>query len=349
MKISDPVRMATIKEVAKRARVSVGTVSNILSDLVPVSPKLRDRVMTAIKELDYHPSHIARSLKIRQTKMLGMIIPDITNPFFPQLVRGAEDAALKHGYLLVTFNTDDRVDREERVLSVLRARRVDGILLVIAHNTARSLHIERTIDAGVPLVCLDRIPSGIKVDAVATDNKKGAEVCVRHLISAGHKRIAMITGPMDVRTAQDRLDGYKVALRQARMRVDPELVLHGDYHLESGYRLAKDLLLRRNRPDAIFASNGMMALGVVKALEETRLRCPEDISIAAFDDLPMADVYRPHLTAVAQPAYETGRRGAELLIRRIENLETNAKTIEILLDPELKIRESTAPRTKPGR
>lgn len=333
--------MATIKEVAKRAGVSVGTVSNIISQTVPVSPKLRERVLGVILELDYHPNHFARSLKTKQTKMLGMIIPDITNPFFPQLVRGAEDAALQHGYMLVTFNTDDRMEREEEVLAVLRSRRVDGILLIIAHTVGRSLHIERTLAAGVPIVCLDRIPPGLPVDSIATDNRKGAEVCIRHLLSMGHRKIAIITGPMDLRTAQDRFEGYQSALRQAKLKPDPGLIVQGDFHLESGYRLAKDLLLRHTRPTALFVSNGMMALGVVKALEETHFRCPHDIAVATFDDLPIADVFRPRLTAVAQPVYEIGRRGVELLIQRIEGRLPNKKPVRILLDPELKIREST--------
>jgi LacI family transcriptional regulator, galactose operon repressor len=333
--------MATIKEVAKRAGVSVGTVSNIISQRGTVSPNLRERVLSVIRELDYHPNHFARGLKRKHTKMLGMIIPDITNPFFPQLVRGAEDAALQHGYLLVTFNTDDRVEREQEVLAVLRSRGVDGILLTIAHTVGRSLHIERTLEAGVPIVCLDRIPPRLPVDAIATDNQKGAEVCIRHLLSIRHRKIAIITGPMDLRTAQDRFEGYQSALREAKLKPEPDLIAHGDYHLESGYRLAKDFLLRRTRPTALFVSNGMMALGVVKALEETRFRCPHDIAVATFDDLPIADVFRPRLTAVAQPVYEIGRRGVELLIQRIEGRLPNKKPIQILLDPELKIREST--------
>jgi LacI family transcriptional regulator len=157
----------------------------------------------------------------------------------------------------------------------------------------------------------------------------------------GHKKIAIITGPMDLRTAKDRLEGYQSALREAKLRPDPELIVRGDYHLESGYRLAKDLLLRRERPTAMFVSNGMMALGAVKALDETRFRCPQDIAVAAFDDLPIAEVFRPRLTAVAQPVYEIGRRGAELLIQRIEGRAPSQKPIQVLLDPELKIREST--------
>ncbi|MCI0423012.1 MAG: LacI family transcriptional regulator, partial [Acidobacteria bacterium] len=296
--------MATIKQVAKRANVSVGTVSNVLSDSPQVNPLLRARVLAAIRELDYHPDQVARSLKVRQTKMLGMIISDITNPFFPQLIRGAEDAALAHGYLLVTFNTDDRVEREKQALSVLRGRRVDGVLLIVAPAKGDNTHIKATMAAGVPIVCLDRLPHGIQVDSVSTDHIKGAQVCVRHLLSQGHRRIAMITGSMELQTAQDRLEGYKAALKEARLKIDPEMLREGDFRLEAGHRLTKDLLLQRVRPTALFVSNGMMALGAIKALEETQLSCPKDIAIAVFDDLPLAGVYRPYLTSVAQPTHE---------------------------------------------
>jgi DNA-binding LacI/PurR family transcriptional regulator len=275
--------------------------------------------------------------------MLGIVIPDITNPFFPQLVRGAEDAAMRRGYMLVTFNTDDRTDREAQVLSVLRARNVDGVLLVIAHTEAKSPHVAEAIASGLPIVCLDRIPSDLLVDAVATDNRKGAEMCIRHLLTLGHRKIAIITGPMDVKTAQERLAGYKAALRDARLPADPELILEGDFRLQSGHRLAKALLLRKHRPSALFVSNGMMALGVVQALEEVGLDCPTDIAVAVFDDLPMAEVYRPHLTAVAQPAYEIGSQGAELLINRIEGKKPERERVRVLLEAELRIRESTRP------
>jgi len=333
--------MATIKEVAKRANVSVGTVSNVLSQSPRVNPVLRAQVQAAIRELDYHPDQVARSLKVRQTKMLGMIISDITNPFFPQLIRGAEDAALARGYLLVTFNTDDRIEREKQALSVLRGRRVDGILLIVAPSKGDHTHIKATLAAGVPIVCLDRLPHGIQVDSVSTDHIKWAQVCVRHLLSQGHRRIAMIAGSMELQTAQDRLEGYKAALKEARVKIDPELLREGDFRLETGHRLAKDLLLQRLRPTALFVSNGMMALGAIKALEETQLSCPKDIAIAVFDDLPLAGVYRPYLTSVAQPTYEIGRKGAELLIQRIEGKLTTAKPVRILLESELNIREST--------
>ncbi len=333
--------MATIKEVAKRANVSVGTVSNVLSGAIRVSPLLMERVCKAIRELDYHPNHVARSLKIKQTKMLGMVIPDITNPFFPQIVRGAEDAALKNGYLLVTFNTDDQTEREKQVLSVLRSRRVDGVLLAIAHDTTDISHVTDMIGAGIPVVCLDRIHGKLKVDSVTVDNIKGSQTCVRHLISMGHRRIAIITGAMGLGTARDRFRGYKMALEEAKLKVDPEMIKEGNFRTEGGYLGAKELLLQRDRPSALFVSNGMMTLGVLKALEEIGLCCPRDIALATFDDLAVADVFRPHLTAVAQPAYAIGCRGAEILIEKLEGRLPGGKSLRVLLDPELKIRESS--------
>lgn len=334
--------MATIKDVARQAGVSVGTVSHVLSGTVPVRTVLRDRVHAAIHKLDYHPNYVARSLKANRTKTLGMVISDITNPFFPQVVRGAEDCALKHGYLLNTFNTDDQVEREQQVFSLLRSRRVDGILLVVAPSPAGDVaHIRKMVEAGIPVVCLDRIPQGIALDSVSVDNIKGAQICVRHLINKGHRRIGIITGSLSLQTAKERLEGYRSALRGASIKPEPGLILEGDFREGSGYRLGKDLLLSHQPPTAIFVSNGMMAVGVVRALEEIGLECPGDIAIASFDDLPLASAFRPHLTAVALPAYQIGNKGAELLIKRVREL-TTCKHLTIRLDSELIIRESTS-------
>jgi len=333
--------MVTIKEVARRAKVSVGTVSNVISGRTNVSEKLRTRVLDAIRELDYHPNHVARSLKISRTKMLGMVISDITNPFFPEMARGAEDAALERGYLLITFNTDDRLDREEQHLAACRSRRLDGVLLVSAPNRGAVSHIERTIDAGIPIVCLDRVPPRISVDIVSVDNVRAARICTRHLLEMGYRDVAALTGSMELQTAADRLKGYKEALREAKARVNPDLIREGDFREGSGYRLTKELLLRRSKPSALFVSNGMMTLGVLRCLEEMRLRCPDDIGIATFDDLPYLSAFRPRLTAVAQPAYEIGYSGAELLIKRLEGVITDRKPVKIQLQAELKIRESS--------
>jgi LacI family transcriptional regulator len=335
--------MATIKEVAKKAKVSVGTVSNVLSGSSRVSPASRERVTKAIRALDYHPNHIARSLKTRQTNLLGMVISDITNPYFPLVARGAEDAALEHGYSLVASNTDHQIEREKRVLSVLRNRRVDGILLVVAPNGGDITHIENTVASGIPIVCLDRIPIGLKLSSVTGDSIQGTEMCMRHLISMGHRIIGMITGPLQLQNAVDRLQGYRNALHEARLKEDTALIKKGDFKFESGYLLTKQIMLGPRRPTALFVSNGVMGLGALKALKEMAIRCPEDLALAIFDELPGSGSFSPAVTAVVQPAYDIGYKGAKLLIQHIESGKP-ATPVEIRLGAELRIRESTQTR-----
>lgn len=335
--------MATIKEVAKLAKVSVGTVSNVLGGSVRVGPAVRDRVLKAIERLDYHPDHFARSLKTRQSHMLGIVISDIGNPFFPQLTRGAEDAAIKHNYLLVTFNTDDQLEREKRVLSVLRSRRMDGILLVVAPNGGQVQHIEKTIAAGIPLLCLDRIIHQLPVSCVAVDNVAGAEMCVRHLLSVGHRKIGMLTGNLQLQNAVERLQGYENALREAQIPIDRDLILEGDFRVEGGYLLTKKMWLGGKKPTALFVSNCMMGLGVLKALREMGVGCPDDVALAVFDEVPGNGSFYPEITTVVQPAYEIGYKGAELLIEQIERGGPDYKPVEIRIQPELRIRESTLP------
>ncbi len=336
--------VVTIREVAQRARVSVGTVSNVLSESGKVRPELRKRVEAAMLELDYSPNQIARSLKTRTTKTLGTIVSDITNPFFPQLIRGAEDAALRRGYLLITLNTDDHVERERRALALLRARKVDGVLLVMAPGQGEATHIANARNDGTAVVCLDRMPPGVEVDSVSVDNRRGARMCMNHLFSRGHRRIGMLSGSPGLHTAHERLQGYLEVLREAGEPEVAALIRHGDFRLDSGYRLAKEMLLESEPPTAIFAANAMMGFGALKAIHELGLRCPEDVSLAVFDDIPFGDVIQPRLTVVAQPAYEMGYRGAELLIDRIEGREQSPGPIRLELSPELIVRDSTAAR-----
>jgi LacI family transcriptional regulator len=335
------VAMATIKEVARRARVSVGTVSNVLSGAIPVSERLKQRVLDVVRELDYHPNHVARSLKLRQTKMLGLVVSDITNPFFPQMVRGAEDAAWKHNYILITFNSDDRQDRERQLLSALRTRRVDGILLVAAATEGDLSHIQSVMEAGIPIVAVDRALKALPVDSLTVDNVAGAQECVHHLIECGHRRIGIITGPPHLPVARDRLEGYQRALAAASLPFDPALVRDGGFRAEGGYRAAMELL-SAGRPTAIFTSNAVMALGVLRALNEMGLESPRDVAVATFDDPPFGEAVKPQLTSVAQPSYDLGYKGVELLLRRIN--EPNRKRVSQVLKTELKVRASTEPR-----
>lgn len=336
--------MVTIREVARQARVSVGTVSNVLAGSATVRAELRRRVEDAMRGLDYHPNQIARSLKTRQTKTLGMVISDITNPFFPQVVRGAEDAAIVSGYLLITLNTDDNPERERQALSMLRAQKVDGLLLTVAASRDDMNHVEQFRDSGLPIVCIDRQVPNVPLDLVCADNARGAKMCMQHLLSRGHRRIGYLSGTLGLFTAVARLEGFNQALGEAGITSDPKLVRHGDFRFESGYRLAKEMLLEHDPPTALFASNAMMGFGALKAIHELGLRCPEDVALAMFDDVPFGDVIQPRLTVVAQPAYEMGKVGAQLLIARLEGRETSAEPICQMLVPELLVRESTIAR-----
>jgi LacI family transcriptional regulator, galactose operon repressor len=198
------------------------------------------------------------------------------------------------------------------------------------------------LESGMPTVCLDRVLAEVNVDSVSVDNEGGSRICVQHLLSMGHRRIAIITGPTTLQTARERLQGYKEAIQSAKIAVKPELIREGDFRTESGYKLGRELLASSNRPSAVYVSNNMMALGVLRAMEELGLHCPEDVAIAMFDDFPLADVLHPRLTAVAQPAYSIGYQGAELLIERIEKKSVGNRPVRIRLTTELKIRQSTA-------
>ncbi|MEO8659691.1 MAG: LacI family DNA-binding transcriptional regulator [Bryobacteraceae bacterium] len=336
--------MATIKEVARRAGVSVGTVSNVMTGSVTVSSDLKHRVNAAVRELHYRPNHVARSLKTRQTKTIGMIISDITNPFYPQMVRGAEDAALQHHYMLVTFNTDDRVEREDQVLAELSSRKMDGLLLVIAQHRTDMRPLLALHHAGMPIVCLDRVNPGLPFDSVTVNNAKGSQDCVQHLIALGHRRIAAVTGNLSVGIGRERFRGYKTALREAGIELTDELVAVGEFRQSTAYDTTIRLLSLppERRPTAIFSANSLMTLGVLRALEEKGVSCPQDIALATFDDLTLANAFRPHLTSVAQPTYEIGYRGAELLIERLRNEVVDETPRHVRMHTELRIRESTA-------
>lgn len=333
--------MSTIKEVANLAKVSTATVSHVINESANVSSELRERVQKAIRTLDYRPNHVARSLKMRRTSMLGMVVTDITDPFFAQMIRGAEDAARQRGYLLTTFNTDDNVEQEREIFAVLRSRRIDGILLVSAPGKGSPKHLQQTLEDKVPVVCLARIPEGFPVDSVSIRNRENARECVQHLISVGHTRIAAIGGPNSVAPARDRREGYLDALKEAGLPVDPALIAEGDFRSESGYRLGKQLLQLPDPPTALFVANGMMTVGLLKALDELGLRSPGDVALAAFGDRGVAEYLYPNVTVAAQPSYEIGYRGAELAIQRIHGELDPSEPVHIQLDAPLELKKSS--------
>jgi DNA-binding LacI/PurR family transcriptional regulator len=336
--------MPSIKKVAEVAGVSVGTVSHVITGSVPVSEPLRLKVHAAIRKLNYHPNHVARSLKTSKTRTLGIIVPDLTISFFPQVIRGAEAAARKSEYSLIAVNSDDDGERQKDLLSLLRSQRVEGILLVIAAAPTPLNQISLMIDAGIPIVCLDRIPDRVPVDSVSVEDLAAAEMGVRHLIEMGHRQIAIVTGPMALKNERRRLQGYRQALQAAGLPLDEDLIWPGNLRPADVTAMCTERLSpSRVRPDALFCTNGPTALAALRALRDCGLRTPEDIAFATFDELTVDDIFTPAITTVVQPAYEIGYRAAEILLDRI-NGDDREDAVTVRLPAQLEVRESSGPR-----
>jgi LacI family transcriptional regulator len=337
----------SIKKVAEVAGVSVGTVSHVITGSVPVSEELRNKVQAAIRELNYHPNHVARSLKTSKTRTLGIIVPDMTISFFPQVIRGAETAARKRGYFLIAVNSDDDGERQKDLLSLLRSQRVEGILLVVAAAPTPLSQLSRILDAGIPVVCLDRIPDRVAVDSVSVEDTEAAALCVDHLIAMGHRRIAAVTGPLALKNERRRVQGYRQALERAGIIVDERLIWQGNLRPADVTALCREKLAdAASRPEAVFTTNGPTALGFLRALRECGLRTPRDIAFATFDDLAVDEIFSPSITSVVQPAYEIGFGAANLLLDRIERVAGLAETVTIRLAANLKVGESSQAPSK---
>jgi LacI family transcriptional regulator len=329
-------KAASIYDVARESGVSVFTVSAVVNNKSHVGKGLRERVEAAIRKLNYRPNLVARSLAKQRTHTIGMIVPDIGNPFFPLVVRGAEDAAQKHGYNLLLCNSDDSLDKEEKAIELLLSKRVDGILLTKAAEDFRPALRQMIKEVNIPFVLVMRTYAKLTKDAVITDDYHGAYEAVSHLARAGRKRIGLISGPLKVSSAKDRWQGFHDALKAEGLPLEQDLVIEGDYRLESGFRAGHSLFSRR--PDGIYVANHLMAIGLLQAAEEMGLRCPEDFGLVSFDDYPWLGIFRPRLTTVELPKHQLGTEAAELLIRRIAG--DRSKPVLRKLQPELRIRES---------
>lgn len=329
-------KAASIYDVARESGVSVFTVSAVVNKKSHVGKKLRERVEAAIRKLSYRPNLLARSLAKQKTLTIGMIVPDIANPFFPMVVRGAEDAAQKHGYNLLLCNSDDTQIKEESALELLLSKRVDGILLTKAACELSPWLWQMMQEMKVPAVLVMRTYPKISKDAIITDDYQGAYEAVCHLARAGRKRIGLIGGPMKVSNGKARWQGFHDALKSNGLTYDASLVVEGDYRMESGYRGGN--LLLSHRPDGVYVANYLMTVGLLKAAEEMGLRCPEDFGLVSFDDYPWLGIFHPRLTTVELPKYQLGYEAAELLLDRIAG--KGGPAVVRKLSPELRVRES---------
>ena len=340
-----PGKAASIYDVARESGVSVFTVSAVVNKKAHVGKRLRERVETAIRKLNYRPNLIARSLANRRTHTIGMIVPDIGNPFFPMVVRGAEDAAQKHGYNLLLCNSDDKADKEALYLELLISKRVDGIILNKTPTPLTLSQQQMLEESKVPVVLLMRTCPGLKTDIVQTNDRQGAIDAISHLARIGHKRIAFVSGPLDVSNARARRQGYAKALEQWNLEYVPELTFEGDYRIESGLRAGHALL--PHRPDAILVTNYLMTIGFMTAADEIGMRCPDDFGLVSFDDYPWLGCFRPRLTTIELPKYELGDTAIRLLLERVQAKRTNPVTIS--LSPQLRVRESCGFSLRTGK
>ncbi len=330
-----------MRDVARLAGVSTSTVSAVVNGNVPVSPDRVTRVREAMLALDYHPDEVARSLKTGRTNVVGVVVPDITNAFYPEVIRGVEEAAQAAGYGVLLCDSNENPETEEKHLNTLLARRVDGVLLACCtESTAYATVVRRRF----PVVFVDRLPPGAAESTVSTDNVHAGYLAARHLIELGHERIALLAGHLGLSPHRDRLEGFRKAMQESHLPIRDEYLICGGVQVENGIDSGRELLSLKVRPTAIMSSNHKLLLGLLQALDEHRVKVPAEVSVLGFDDYVWNRYSSPSLTAVAQDTCEIGRRSFELLLQMIAGPSGQAQPEEhIRLAAELRVRNSTAP------
>jgi LacI family transcriptional regulator len=330
-----------MRDVARAAGVHPGTVSRVLNPVTRplVNPRTADRVEEAARDLGYSLNPIARSLKTRRSFSIGVVIPDLTNPLFPPMIRGMEEVLDPAGYTTLVASTDGDPDRERQRVQTLIGRHVDGFVIATAQRRDRL--VADMLAGGMAVVLVNRTIEGGGVQAVIPDDRKGSALAVEHLASLGHLRIAHLAGPRSVSTGYLRWRGFVEAMEERGLEVDPKLLVVADgYNEAAGARAARELLDATPLPTAIVAANDLLALGCYTALADAGLRCPRDVSVVGFNDMPFTDRVSPPLTTVHIPQARIGARAAELLLERIQDPAAPPQTL--LFEPTLQSRSSTA-------
>ncbi|SFK61288.1 transcriptional regulator, LacI family [Mesorhizobium albiziae] len=326
--------------VAAAARVSVATVSAVVNGTAAVSPALTARIEAAIKEIGYKRNAIARSLKLGKTRTIGLTVADITNPFFTDVVAVIQEVLHRAGYAVMLCCNDENIETQDEQVQLLLDRMVDGLIIAPAGDDA---NLERILQGtNVPVVLIDRACDGVETDAVTLDNQRAVFDAATYLLHLGHRRVGYISGPLDTSTGRDRLAGYRGALEAAGIAFEDQLVRFGNFREAEAYKAAMQLLTLSERPTAIFSANNLMVIGVMKAIRDIGLSCPEDISVACFDDFPWADVFRPQLTTVAQPVRAIGEQAAQLMLDRLGGGSEGGPR-RLVLQGRLMVRSSCRP------
>ncbi|EGR2465669.1 substrate-binding domain-containing protein [Vibrio cholerae] len=335
--------MATMKDIARLAGVSTSTVSHVINKSRFVSDEIAERVNNAAQQLNYAPSALARSLKMNRTKTIGMLVTTSTNPFFGEVVKGVERSCYHQGYNLILCNTEGDNQRMKASINTLLQKRVDGLLLMCSTLEGERLDVfDRYPD--IPIVVMDWGPILFASDKIQDNSLQGGYMAAKHLIECGHKEIGCITGPLIRHQAQMRYEGYKRALAEAGIAINPDWIVESDFECEGGYQAFEKLYERGKLPSALFVSNDMMAMGVIQAASQRGLRVPDDLSLIGYDDVHIAKFMTPALTTIHQPKYRLGKAAVDTLLYRLENPDTTAQVVQ--LEPTLVARSSVCSLNK---
>jgi DNA-binding LacI/PurR family transcriptional regulator len=332
---------ATIKDLARELKLSPSTISRALRDHPDISPKTKKRVVSLADKLDYHPNSIAQSLQTKRTKTIGVIVPEIKQPFFASVINGIEELAYAAGYTIIVCQSNETADREVLVTRSLGSHRVAGLLVSLSRSTKNLDHFKLLQRRGVPIVFFDRVSNDIEASKVVVDDYKGAFDVVAHLIKSGYQRIAHLAGPKNLSISKFRLKGYMDALRQENLPFDDSMVVYGGLDDTDGIVGFQKLLRLQTLPDAIFAVNDPVATGAFVMIKEHGMKIPDDIALAGFSNTYMTSLLDPPLTTVEQPSYEIGKTAAQLLMEQINNNDDKFLPKFIVLKTNLIVRGST--------
>ncbi|AVI99221.1 TPA: substrate-binding domain-containing protein [Haemophilus influenzae] len=327
--------MATMKDIARLAQVSTSTVSHVINGSRFVSDEIREKVMRIVAELNYTPSAVARSLKVRETKTIGLLVTATNNPFFAEVMAGVEQYCQQHQYNLIIATTGGDAKRLQQNLQTLMHKQVDGLLLMCGDSRFQA-DIELAIS--LPLVVMDWWFTELNADKILENSALGGYLATKALIDAGHRKIGIITGNLKKSVAQNRLQGYKNALSEAKIALNPHWVIESHFDFEGGVLGIQSLLTQSSRPTAVFCCSDTIAVGAYQAIQQQGLRIPQDLSIMGYDDIELARYLSPPLSTICQPKAELGKLAVEALLQRIKNPNENYRTL--VLEPTCILRGS---------
>ena len=337
--MNENIKKPTIVDVAKKAGVSFATVSRVINKSGYVSKEKADLINRTIAELNYHQNKLARSLNTKRTNLVALLIGDITNPYYPQLTLGVEETANKFDYRVILCNTNGDPVKEKRYINDLVGMQIDG--LIFAQSRVEKEYYSKLVKLNIPIVILDEQIPIPNCDRILFNHRKGALDITEYLIKSGYKRIAHITGPINLLTAQERINGYLDALKSHSIKPIHQLIKNSEYTIESGKQAMEMILTLKDPPDAVFAANDLIAIGAMEAIKSKGLKIPTDIAVAGFDDITFARITEPKLTTVCQPINQMGGLAMRVLIDRLNNSYDSVEPRTITLQPSIAIREST--------